>query len=300
MERTNKGEATRKMVVAIVAVFALYYFAKFVAPIVSTRFGVDKNLFGIALRSALALVAFSALGGARWLRPSIKSVGHMWRFMGYLIVLQVLLGVIAFLSTAASMTDAELDAVTSEMAAGNFAYLTILCLLVGINEEVMFRGLFLGGLLARLGDKKSGVIASAVVSSLVFGAFHVIGSVDLSNHLSLAQGIMKTLQTGLFGFVLCAPVLEDHNLGGAISYHGFNDWLIMLGYIFTGVPDELTNYVLDDPQVAMVAIGVYAAMSLLFLPKAIQTVRRMMRLEEPQLGPFMREESPVAHGAHFK
>ena len=300
MERTDKSEATRKMVIAIVAMLALYYFAKFLAPIVSTRFGVDKNLFGIALRSVLALVAFITLGGARWLRPSIKSVGHMWRFMGYLIVLQVLLGVVAFFSNAASMTDAELDALTPDMLNGNLAYITILCVLVGINEEVMFRGLFLGGLLARLGDRKPGVIASAVISSLVFGAFHVIGSVDLSNHLSLVQGIMKTLQTGLFGLVLCAPVLEDHNLGGAISYHGFNDWIILLGYVFTGVPENLTTYVVDDPQVAMLAIGMYAVMCVLFLPKAIQAVRRLMRLEEPQLGPFMREEAPVAYGGHFR
>lgn len=300
MERAGKSEATRKMVIAIVAVLALYYFAKFVTPIVSTRFGVDKMLFGIALRSVLALVAFIALGGARWLRPSLKSVGHMWRFMGYLIVLQVLLGVVAFFSNAASMTDAQIDALTPDMLNGNLAYLTILCVLVGINEEVMFRGLFLGGLLARLGDRKSGVIASAVISSLVFGAFHVIGSVDLSNHLSLVQGIMKTLQTGLFGFVLCAPVLEDHNLGGAISYHGFNDWIILLGYVFTGVPESLTTYVVDDSQVAMLAIGMYAVMCVLFLPKAIQAVRRMLKLEEPQLGPFMREETPVAYGAHFK
>ncbi|MBQ6410995.1 MAG: CPBP family intramembrane metalloprotease, partial [Atopobiaceae bacterium] len=181
MERADKSEATRKMVIANVAVFALYYFTKFLAPIASMRFGVDKMLFGIALRSVLALVALIALGGARWLRPSIKSVGHMWRFMGYLIVLQVLLGVIALLSTVASMTDAQIDALTPDTLGGNFAYITILCVLVGINEEVMFRGLFLGGLLARLGDRKSGVIASAVISSLVFGAFHVIGSLDPSN-----------------------------------------------------------------------------------------------------------------------
>ena len=173
-------------------------------------------------------------------------------------------------------------------------------MLVGINEEVMFRGLFLGGLLARLGDRKSGVIASAVISSLVFGAFHVIGSLDPSNWLTLTQGAMKTLQTGLFGFVLCAPVLEDHNLGGAISYHGFNDWIILLGSILTGVPENLTTYVVDDPQVAMLASGMYGVMCVLYLPKAIQAVRRLMRLEEPQLGPFMREGAPVAYGAHFR
>ena len=299
MERSKKEAATTKMVVSVVAVVAMYYFAKFVAPIASARLGVDRNLFGICLRSVLALVVFIALGGARWLRPSLKAVGHAWRFMGYLIVLQVLLGAISVLSNVGTLSDAQLDALDGDALNANLAYITVLCLFVGINEEVMFRGIFLGGLLARLGDRKSGVIASAVISSLVFGAFHVIGSLDPSNYLTLAQGLMKTLQTGLFGFVLCVPVLEDHNIGGAISYHGFNDWVVMLGYVFTGIPETLATYVFADTQVAGALIMVYAVMCLLYLPKAIQAVRRLMRLEEPQLGPFMGDGAPEVRGAHL-
>lgn len=299
MERPGKNEATVKMVASIVAVVGMYYLSKFAASIASTHFGLDRNLFGICLRSVLALIVFIALGGARWLRPSPKAVGHAWRFMGYLIVLQVLLGALSVLSNVGTMSDAQLDALDGNTLNANLAYITVLCLFVGINEEVMFRGIFLGGLLARLGDRKSGVIASTIISSLVFGAFHVMGSLDPSNYLTLAQGLMKTLQTGLFGFVLSAPVLEDHNLGGTISYHGFNDWIVMLGYVFTGIPETLATYVFADAQVAGALIVVYAVMCLLFLPKAIQTVRRLMRLEEPQLGPFMGDGAQEVRGAHL-
>ncbi|MBE6480242.1 MAG: hypothetical protein E7Z98_07005 [Olsenella sp.] len=171
------------MVVSIVAVMAMYYFAKLVSPIASARLGVDRNLLGICLRSVLTLVVFIALGGARWLRPSLKAVGHAWRFMGYLIVLQVLLGVISVISNAGTLSDAQLDALDGDTLNAILAYITVLCLFVGINEEVMFRGIFLGGLL--------------------------------------------------------------------------------------------------------------------YLPKAIQAVRRLMRLEEPQLGPFMGDGAPEARGAHL-
>ena len=46
-------------------------------------------------------------------------------------------------------------------------------------------------------------------------------------------------------------------------------------------------------------VVVYAVMCLLYLPKAIQAVRRLMRLEEPQLGPFMGDGAPEARGAHL-
>lgn len=300
MERTGKGEATRKMVIAIVAVVAMYYLAKFVAPILSDRLGLDRFYVGLGLRSVLALALFVALGGASWLRPDLKALGRAWRFMGYLIVVQVILGAFSVLANGAALPEAELDALSEDTLNGNLAYITGLCVLIGINEEVMFRGLFLGGLLARFGDRKSGIIASAVISSIVFGAFHVIGSLDPSSHLSWAQSIMKTLQTGLFGFVLCVPVIEDRNLGGAITYHGFNDWVIMLGYIFTGLPEDAATYVFEDAQVAGAAIGAYAVMSLLFLPKAIKAVRRLRQLEEPQLGPFVKEGAQAASGTHFK
>lgn len=198
-----------------------------------------------------------------------------------------------------SLTDAELDSLDGDMLSGNLAYITIYCLLIGINEEVMFRGLCLGGLLAWLGEKRSGIIASCVISSLIFGAFHVIGSLDLTNFLSIAQGLMKTLESGLFGFVLCVPVIEDHNLGGAITFHAYDDWIVMLGSIFTGI-SESTTYVTDSPQLATFVIGIYAVMCLLFLPKMIQAIRRLQQIEEPQLGPFMREEAQASGGAHFE
>lgn len=82
MERSDKAEATGKMVIAIASVVVIFFFVRFTHPIIALRLGVDKGLLALSLRSILSLIAFIALGGARWLRPDLKAVGHAWRFMG--------------------------------------------------------------------------------------------------------------------------------------------------------------------------------------------------------------------------
>ena len=50
----------------------------------------------------------------------------------------------------------------------------VLCMMmVGVFEEVLFRVVLFGGMLSRHGATRNGLLASAVVSSVVFGAVHV-------------------------------------------------------------------------------------------------------------------------------
>lgn len=291
-----EDRGTRRMLTGIISCFAIYGIAKLASAPISEALGWNKTLFGIGLRTALAVICFIALGCGSWLKPDGKSIANTWRLMGYIIVVDIVLGVLSFLATIGSMDVEALEELTAADAMNNFLTVSLLCILVGINEEIMFRGLFFGGLLAKFGGTKRGVLVSAIVSSLVFGFFHVMTSIDPTDGSSILQGLMKTLQTATFGFVFCAPVLEDRRLCGAMSFHSFNDWTLMAGYVFTGLPDTLGQYINEDTQVAPVVLVLYAIMCLIYLPKCIRAAKRLLALEEPQYGPLM-EGADVAEAA---
>ena len=278
----DASTATKKMDIALLTVVVTMVFARLTAPWVVENLGWDKQMYGTSLRVIVSLVVFIALGGARWLKPSPRVVGHAFRFMGYLIVIDLILGFISFSNGFAQAG----ETITEDAFLDNVGYITLLCVLVGLNEELLFRGLFLGGLLGKLGGTKKGILTAVLVSSVAFGLAHVVFDLDLTNIWSIGQGFMKTLQTGLFAVCLSLPVLEDDNLGGSMWFHGFNDLVLMSGSAFTGVSESLGKYVFLDNQVGAAGMIVTGITSLIYLPKAINAIKRIRALDEPNYGPF--------------
>jgi membrane protease YdiL (CAAX protease family) len=90
------------------------------------------------------------------------------------------------------------------------------CLLIGVSEEVMFRGLLYRGLRGRLG------IRGAVwLSSAVFGAVHVLNSLMTGN---LPEAIVQSLFAMMLGLVLMAMALRSGSLIWPILYHALWDF----------------------------------------------------------------------------
>ena len=168
-------------------------------------------------------------------------------------------------------------------------YSTILCILVGINEEGIFRGLLMGGLLAKLGNKKNGPLIAALISSFAFGAVHVMFDMDFSNIFSIGTGAMKTLETSMFALILCVPVMRDKNLWGAMTVHAFFDWVILCGETVANGGMKPPTYVSTDPQQAMATMVVFAIIAALYLPKTIRAIKDLLAMELPQNGPFIEE-----------
>jgi membrane protease YdiL (CAAX protease family) len=292
MKQEGIGQGTQgsgslvKMIVAVALTFGIYYVVKPITPPLANLLGWDAQFVGLSLRSILAVLGIMVLGGKSWLLPSPSAWARAWRFFGYLIVVNIVFGVIAFFLTMGTLTPEQISAFTPNAALHNAVYLTALSILVGINEEALFRGLLFGGFLSAMGRSRRGILCAAIVSSLIFGFFHVMGDLDFSNGLGIAQAMMKTLETGAVGFVLCVPVLEKRNLTGAMQVHAFIDWVIIIASVMTGLPETIGTYVSADATASIAAIVLHSVLCIIYLPKCIKSVKCLLALDEPQMGPF--------------
>lgn len=282
MGNTSTNDGTKKCLLGIVAVVIAILAGKIVA-CVGPSMGIDVIMAVVIVRSVIAVGAFIALGGIAWLRFDAKSVRKAWSFAKPLIIVNLLIGLLLSVNVILLLV---LGDITIGDALRTGAYVTILCFFVGINEELMFRGLLMGGFLAKLGDRKNGALYAALISSIAFGAMHVVFDMDYSNAYSIISGLMKTLECAMFGFILCVPALEDHCLWGPITAHAFFDWIILVGNAIAAGGMHAPSYVSSDPKTAMIAIGLFTALAIIYTPRTIRSVKELRALEVPQGGPF--------------
>lgn len=92
-------------------------------------------------------------------------------------------------------------------------------LLVGLNEEWLFRGILLAGLAARFGLKRG-----ALVALLVFGAFHAMNVVA---GVPLASGLLQVGATTLIGATLLLAAVATRSLWLPILAHGVYDFAVL-------------------------------------------------------------------------
>jgi membrane protease YdiL (CAAX protease family) len=141
-----------------------------------------------------------------WLRPAgFRSLGrwHVWLIM---------IGVSIF----------EL-ALTIYVLNGHFAWRNLIVfadppayLLVGLFEEIAFRGLILYALLRSWGDKRFRMLKSVLVSSLLFGLVH-LATVMTGN--TLPGAIFQILSTTISGILYAALVLYGRSIWPAVIGH---------------------------------------------------------------------------------
>lgn len=284
MDQTKQDNGTKMLIYGLVGT-AIAYASGRISGMLAATLGLDTIMLPIAVRSVVAVIIFIALGGGSWLRLNWKSIRFTWKFVRPLIIINLVLGALTVIGILYGFYTGGIELMNSARLAG---YCTLLCLLVGINEEVMFRGLALGGLLAKMGDSKEGIIRAAIISSIIFGAIHVIWDLDFTNGYSIATGAMKTLETSMFAFVFCYPVIKGRNLWGAITAHGFFDWIILCGNTIASGGIEAPTYVTTEPTVAMAAIVLFAIMAALYTPRTWRAVKELKKLPIPQFGPLVK------------
>lgn len=92
----------------------------------------------------------------------------------------------------------------------------VLCLVTGVFEEALFRGVMFKGFVRPLATSRHAkpLLRAAVVSSCVFGVLHVSGEVPVSgfDEVVTAQVVLKPLQAALFGFVMAGVFARSRNL----------------------------------------------------------------------------------------
>ena len=161
-----------------------------------------------------------------------------------------------------------------------------LCLVIGLFEEFMFRGIIFGGLLAVMGGTHKGVMRAIMLTSLFFGAMHVSFTEDFTDALSVAQAVLKIVQTGVYSIVMCAIVLRSKRLVGASLLHGFDDFLLVMPSVALHGESLSTDYVLEGEQ-GLEVIVTYVIVIALYLPVAVKCLRDLHRMQLTTRGPLM-------------
>ena len=95
---------------------------------------------------------------------------------------------------------------------------------VGLFEELAFRAVINDAIIYKFREKKYVFVLSTVVSSLVFGAAHIVGEFDATSAIAWGQAVAKTLESGVFGLALLILYWKTRNIWACGLVHGLFDF----------------------------------------------------------------------------
>lgn len=147
----------------------------------------------------------------------------------------------------------------------------VLCMLaVGVTEELLFRGLITRMIFEKYGNSTVGVWLTVLVSSLLFGAVHLINAVGGAADLSGV--LVQMVGAAALGMCISAIYLRTGSLWAVALLHAFMDIAALLPsgiYGIADIGDMVGGYGADS----LVASLVYVALALFLLrPSKLKTV----------------------------
>lgn len=242
------------------------------------------------VRLGLTVIMFAIIAvtaGTCIIKPTAKGIGFALKKAIYLLALALALGAFALWARV----------IQGESVAADWPLqlllVILLCLFVGAFEEGLFRGIILNALLARMGETRRGLAGAVVVSAFLFGVVHVIPSIvhgQVADGLGIAQAALKTVQTGIVGVFLAAVFLKTRNLWPVVLVHGLNDLFAMVSAaLFNSATTG--QYVSSDPIMSVAMVVAYVAITLLYIPVVVSSVRMLKRIDVPCRGPFAEDWS---------
>ena len=105
-----------------------------------------------------------------------------------------------------------------------FIIVFLMFISVGLFEELAFRAVINDAIIYKFREKKYVFVLSAVVSSLVFGAAHIVGEFDATSAIAWGQAVAKTLESGVFGLALLILYWKTRNIWACGVAHGLFDF----------------------------------------------------------------------------
>lgn len=163
-----------------------------------------------------------------------------------------------------------------------------LCIMVGIYEEGIFRGVLLGCLLPRMGKSKAGVFGAVFLACAIFGLAHVSFGEELSP-MVLAQFVLKCVQSGMLGFFFCGLAISTGNIWPGVFAHAFWDFALMgSGGLYEDPFD--VSYV-DTSSTGWALVAFYIVMIVLQIPMFVTAAMRIAKAA-PTCGWLASEEAP--------
>ncbi len=247
---------------------------------------------GATLGGAIAAVILCCiLGGTQLLNITGSSWKWAWRAMWWSIAIS---GAIALIDLFDYISADNLIFVRDWPWQ---LFLSLLfCVAIGFFEEGMVRGLILNGLLSRMGTTRKGIVWACIISSLVFGLLHVdITRIGEVTALEFAQGFLKVVQTGMYGFALAAVICKTGELTSAALLHCLDDWLLFVLTFIMGGPIE-TEYVSSGTEEGTIMAVIYLVCIVLYIPLVVRAAHTLKDIDVPNRGAFFRERRGVASG----
>lgn len=119
----------------------------------------------------------------------------------------------------------------------------VLNVLVGLSEELLFRGFLFGAL-----RQKHRLITAILLSSLAFGLIHFVNAVSGQ---SLEQTLFQVISTTALGLLFCALVLQCNSLWPAIAVHMLWNSFVMMGLAASEARGEMTVDVAAPDQLSL-------------------------------------------------
>lgn len=206
-----------------------------------------------------------------------NQTGYAVRKLSRLLILTAAMG-------ALGLAQAVKDPLAENLPV-RLAYSLTELLFVGLFEELCFRAVLNDALLYQFREKKGIFVWIAVLSSLIFGAVHVLGS-DIGTGIALAQAVLKTIATALFGFALLIVYWKTHNIWACALIHAMDDFLLSVPEIVfrSSAPVEERQYVLEGVMqagdeafdIGFIAVGTYI-LQILFGVVIVLSLRKVLR-----------------------
>ncbi len=192
----------------------------------------ENHLFLLLLsESGAAVIGFLTLTGAGYWRK--KQTCRINLLSGIRLGRPVLIWAMLL---ASLIIIGQLSLGAKWVAADSWIYFLFYLLAVGIFEEFIFRGVLLESLLDFFAFSRKGIWKAAVVSSLIFGFYHLI---NVLAGASVSASLFQAFCASVTGFFLAALYIRTRNILVCVFYHAFWDGCVAISLLLGST--ELVN-----------------------------------------------------------
>ncbi|MCG2417808.1 CPBP family intramembrane metalloprotease [Aequorivita sp. F47161] len=193
-----------------------------------------------------------------------------WRF-GYLNLIPGYLIAIALLG----LLGKDLSAI----APFNLMLLLIGCLIVGFAEEYLFRGLLQSLFLNKYGLRKNGILISILLSSILFGLFHLL---NLTRNDNVGQVLIQVVFATFIGFFFGVMVLKTNRLNPLAITHGLINFSFSIAFLpgLKTVQEEVSGPVSLAPIILTLPLFIIAF--LIFKKTDKKGIAKKLEMAKPE------------------
>ena len=178
------------------------------------------------------------ISGDKTLASCYVSTGYVIKNSIGFLVMSLIMGSVLLLSNIDDKVPLKDNPVLG------FIIIFLMFISVGLFEELAFRAVINDAIIYKFREKKYVFVLSAVVSSVVFGAAHIVGVFDVTSPIAWGQAVAKTLESGVFGLALLILYWKTRNIWACGVVHGLFDFFA--GYtegLFVPVKTSGSSYI---------------------------------------------------------